>query len=321
MDKNAAPLYQYATGVVTRASYFLNLFRQSGGVDDDPNGNLSLNAPPGVNVQAELIKQLNSGATAPSLIGLGFIVALPIILNGPDTTSSLGIVGSAASLPFKLIRDVITGSNPLDEIRSFPSELEASLRSVAAPLMHLPFLLVNQIEVALSVVPTLNMFKKSGAALQNVEEALGDYFFTDGFTTIDGDKISHPQLTDVGSPDLKTLKSLVSQKSGADFVRNAARIPIEAGADVEYDLKSRLAQAQTKVFGAAPTPSQTQKLISWMKGYASNAESITTTAVEGLVLGAGSAQTNSLIGAAAGTAAGTAARKATQHVFLRELGV
>lgn len=172
MDNNAAPLYQYATGIVTRASYFLNLFRQFAGPDDDPKGNLSLTAPAGTNVKAELIKQLNSDATAPSLIGLGFIRALPIVLNGPDSTSPLGIVGGAASLPFKLIRDVITASNPLDEIRTFPSELATSLRNLAAPLLHLPFLLVNQIEVALSVVPTLNMFKQSGAALQNVEKAL-----------------------------------------------------------------------------------------------------------------------------------------------------
>ena len=46
---------------------------------------------------------------------VGVYSRLADYLNGPDTTSSLGIVGSAASLPFKLIRDVITGSNPLDE--------------------------------------------------------------------------------------------------------------------------------------------------------------------------------------------------------------
>ena len=99
------------------------------------------------------------------------------------------------------------------------------------------------------------------------------------------------------------------------------RIPIEAGADVEYNLKNRIANAKILVFGNSPTEAQAAKLTSWMKGFAANAEAVTTAAVEGLVLGAGMAQTNSLIGAACGTAAGTIARKATQHVFLRELGI
>ena len=57
-----------------------------------------------------------------------------------------------------------------------------------------------------------------------------------------------------------------------------------------------------------------------MQGFAANAESATTAAVETLILGASSVQTNSLIGAACGTAAGTIAKKATQHVYLEELG-
>ncbi len=325
MNADVAHIYQYATTIITKASLFLNVMRPSMGGQDDPSQNLRLTTSTQETVSAELIRQLkDSNIVSPSAIGLIFATALPIVLDGANQGgqgSLLGFVGTSAALPFKLIRDVVTGKDPLGEIQSLPGELRGALSQMAPSLFHLSFLLVNQVEVALSVLPTLQMFKQSEAAMANVEKALGDYFFTDGFATIDGDRISRPQFTDVATGDLRTLKSLVSQKSGADFVRNAVRIPIEAGADVEYDLQKRLAHAMTKVFGAAPTATQHEKLRSWMKGFASNAESTTTAAVEALVLGAGAAQSNSLIGAASGTAAGTIARKATQHVFLRELGV
>jgi len=325
MNSDVAQMYQYATTIITKASLFLNVLRPSTGGQDDPSKNLTLTTSMQGPVGTELKRQLNDAdLTSPSAIGLTFGTALPIVLDGanqggPD--SLLEFVGTTAALPFKLIRDVITGKDPLGEIQGLPRELTGALAHLAPSLFHLSFLLVNQVEVALSILPTLQMFKQSKDAMANVEKALDDYFFTEGFTTIDGDMISRPQLTNVAGADSKTLKSLVSQKSGADFVRNAVRIPIEAGADVEYDLKKRLADAMPKVFGSAPTADQQAKLKSWMKGFASNAESTTTAAVEALVLGAGSAQSNSLIGAASGTAAGTIARKATQHVFLRELGV
>jgi hypothetical protein len=241
------------------------------------------------------------------------------VLNTELSSSFLSFFGTAASLPFKLIKDVVTGTDPMAELQDFPNQVSGFLEHMAAPLEYLPTLLINQVEVALSVLPTLHMLTQSGAALAYIDDAIGMYFFAGGFTTIDGDKIAAPQLTDVADDDLKTLKSLASQKSGADYLRNAVRLPIEAGADVEYGLQQALADAIKLVFGDNPTKEQSQKVVTWMKGYASQAEAAATTTVEAAVLGAGAAKTNSLIGAAAGTAAGTLARKAAQAVFLAEV--
>jgi len=299
MDNEIATLYQQATTIVTKASFFLNLFRPRVNAADDPSSNVLLSSlVGGVTVGQALTAQLKSPATKPSDLKFSFSSALPTVLSAVDPAPLLSFVGSTAALPFKLIRDVITGTNPAQEFTDFPKELEAVLAGIAKPLVNLPFFLVNQLEVALTVLPTLQMIKKAPGALDNIESALSAYFFAGGYTTIDGEKIAMP------SP---------SQKSGVEFVRNAVRIPLEAGLDIEYDLVPVL------VFGAAPTAADKQKLVTWMKGFADQAESAATSAVEGLVLGAGAAKTNALIGAAAGTAAGTMARKATQQVFLAEL--
>ncbi|HVN28436.1 MAG TPA: hypothetical protein VMT64_08125 [Candidatus Binataceae bacterium] len=306
MDNEIATLYQQATTIVTKASFFLNLFRPRVNAADDPSSNVLLSSlVGGVTVGQALTAQLKSPATKPSDLKFSFSSALPTVLSAVDPAPLLSFVGSTAALPFKLIRDVITGTNPAQEFTDFPKELEAVLAGIAKPLVNLPFFLVNQLEVALTVLPTLQMIKKAPGALDNIESALSAYFFAGGYTTIDGEKIAMP------SP---------SQKSGVEFVRNAVRIPLEAGLDIEYDLKMRVGTTvPARVFGNAPTEDQQKKLVTWMKGFADQAESAATSAVEGLVLGAGAAKTNALIGAAAGTAAGTMARKATQQVFLAEL--
>jgi hypothetical protein len=68
-------------------------------------------------------------------------------------------------------------------------------------------------------------------------------------------------------------------------------------------------------------PPQQEIAKRWFKGFATMAESGVTAAVEETLLGIGTFQGNRLIAASAGVYAGTAARKATQHVFLAELGV
>jgi hypothetical protein len=308
MDNEIATLYQQTTTIVTKASLFLNVLRPKTSASDDPSSNVLLTSlAGGVSVGQALKAQLNSAATKPTDLKFSFSSALPTVLSALNPAPLLTFVGTTAALPFKLIRDVITGTNPVQEFADFPKELEAVFSSIAVPLVHLPFFLANQLEVALTVLPTLQMINKARGALENIEKALGDYFFSDGYTTVDGEKIALPTQ---------------SQKSGVEFVRNAVRIPIEAGLDIEYDLVNRTqTTVPAMVFGTASAPSDAQKkkLITWMKGFADQAEATTTSAVEGLVLGAGSAKTNSLIAAAAGTAAGIMARKATQHVFLAEI--
>ena len=306
MDNEIATLYQQTTTIITKASLFLNVLRPKTSASDNPGSNVLLTSlAGGVSVGQALKAQLNSAATKPTDLKFSFSSALPTVLSAINPAPLLTFVGSTAALPFKLIRDIITGTNPVQEFADFPRELEAVFASIAVPLVHLPFFLANQIEVALTVLPTLQMINHARGALENIEKALGDYFFSDGYTTVDGEKIALPTQ---------------SQKSGVEFVRNAVRIPIEAGLDIEYDLVNRTqTTVPVMVFGAAAADAQKKKLISWMKGFADQAESATTSAVEGLVLGAGSAKTNALIAAAAGTAAGIMARKATQQVFLAEI--
>ncbi len=331
MDQGLASLYQYATKVITRASMFLNVARPAIKGWADPSGNVLLTTTSNNPIGAELKSELQSAATAPSLIQLAFGSPLLDVLtaantpNNDDSNAISQIVFPLATLPFKLVQDVVTGKPQtiLDEVTSFPKQVKATLAGATRqiPLFNLPFALINQIDVALSVLPTLQMFKNGPAALQNIDNAFKAYWFGDGFTTVDGDTISRPRNKQTSTADTNILRTLLGPQSGADQVRNAVRITIEAGADIEYDLKKRIDTAVGIVFPQDPPGGAgRKKLISWMQGFAENAEAATTSAVETLVLGGGPVQTNSLIAAAAGTAAGTAAKKAVQHVYLTELG-
>ena len=123
--------------------------------------------------------------------------------------------------------------------------------------------------------------------------------------------------------DLESARAFSGNIGGPDG-QNAPNITSDSETGIGTwsiaDIELRLKTAIGLVFGPNATDDQKKKLISWMQGFAANAESVTTSAVETLILGASSVQTNSLIGAASGTAAGTIAKKATQHVYLEELG-
>ncbi len=131
------------------------------------------------------------------------------------------------------------------------------------------------------------------------------------------------QLTDV-----KDLKRLTSSKTAEQYIRDIVRINGETVGDLVYDLVRRYAAMMTAVAQGCKDAGRTadiDKTITtakrWFMGFSSHAEAAVMGAVEEALLGAASFQLNPLIAAAAGTAAGTAARKATQHVFLRELNV
>jgi hypothetical protein len=321
MDQNVAQLYQSALQTITKISGFLNLFRAAGAQQD--HGNVLLNTTGQNPIGQELKQQLQSNAAFPTKIAPSFAAGLPSLFgdsknNGAGTL--LGLVGGVARLPVKITTDIIKGDNPLDDILELPTSLLQWFANLFPGSLQLPFVIANQVEIALSVLPSIHMFQNAAATVGKIEEALEAYFFTaDGYQTIDGDSITRPDLTEVAAGDFTTIKSLVSQKAAADYVRNSVRILIDAGADAEYDLRKRLNTAYGLVW-QNPTQANKDRLVAWMKGFASMAESAATSAVEAAILGAGPVQTNSIIGAAAGTAAGTMARKATQDVYLTELG-
>lgn len=322
MDQGVAQLYQSALQIVTKASGFLNLFRPPGTQPD--RGCVLLNTTSQNPVGSELIQQLQGGAPFPTKIAPSFLGGLPGLLGDSSDNGAgvlLGLLGDLARLPVKITTDILKRDNPLSDILELPRTVLQWFRTLLPGSLHLPFVIANQVEIALSVLPTIHMFQNAPATVGKIEEALGAYFFTaDGHQTIDGDAITRPDLAKVAAGDFTTLKSLVSHKAAADYVRNSVRITIDAGADAEYDLRNRLKTAYGLVW-ENPTPANQTRLVEWMKGFASMAESAATSAVEAAILGAGAMQTNSVIGAAAGTAAGTMARKATQDVYLTELGV
>ncbi|HMH53773.1 MAG TPA: hypothetical protein VK548_26300 [Candidatus Acidoferrum sp.] len=180
------------------------------------------------------------------------------------------------------------------------------------------------------------------------QEVLGGwrrYFFAnDGFSTIDGIQIVPPGHTgllkglasvtgdaakgldvqalaklniDELQQGWKGLRGLLSERSAEQYVRDLIRILVEVGGNRRYRLPDRLPALLDKL----PKQTQKTKAESWLKGAASMAESLVTSAVEEVALGVAQFQTNPILAAAAATYAGTAARKASQHVFLAEADV
>jgi hypothetical protein len=71
MSTDLETLYQQATTLVTKASFFLNLLRPPTGAGDNPTGNVTLaSLLDGKTVQQLLIEQLKSNQTVPTSVRL-----------------------------------------------------------------------------------------------------------------------------------------------------------------------------------------------------------------------------------------------------------
>src|SRR5262249_17796124 len=156
------------------------------------------------------------------------------------------------------------------------------------------------------------------------------YFFAEaGFETVDGITITapgHDQLKGGLSDPIKLdvakgLKALVSERSAEQYVRDLIRITVEVAADIRYSRKDRTLRQRYDEMLKQIGKDNEAKARRWFKGAASLSESLVTSAVEETSLGVSEFQTNAIVAAAAATFAGTVARKATQHVFLSEVGV
>jgi hypothetical protein len=169
--------------------------------------------------------------------------------------------------------------------------------------------------VVLSFVTTLRNIA-DGRVPDAVREAYLQYFFGDGFTTIDGTRIVSPvQFTGLNAKELGDLRAVLMSRTAERYLRDLVRLLVEAVDDVRYDgLGRRVAVACERA------RDRQDKLMQWLRGVSGVAESQAMSAVEQATLGVSTFQSNPLIAAAAGTFAGTAARKAAQHVFLSELG-
>jgi len=149
------------------------------------------------------------------------------------------------------------------------------------------------------------------------------YFFNpNGYTTLEGGTISPPSFDAGADPGKLTLgdirnevRKYASHKTADQYARDLIRITVEAAGNSLFKLDGRFAQLKA----LSGTDAQTKQ--AWFKGFANLAESTVTSAVEQAAQGVSTFSTNPLIAASIGTFAGTSARKATQEVFLAEIGI
>lgn len=185
-------------------------------------------------------------------------------------------------------------------------------------------LLRHQVGIGVSFVTTLRNLATLDLARQ-IPEGWNAYFYAEqGFRTVDGIPIVAPAhghlLSRLAAAELagqtlqESLRGLLNERRAEQYVRDMIRTLVEVAGDARYKLRERHAIMGGRAADQA-------KATRWFKGAGSMAESLVTSAIEEVTLGVAQFQTNPVIAAAAATYAGTAARKATQHVFLAQLGI
>jgi hypothetical protein len=276
---------------------------------------------------ASLLDQLaDTHLQIPQQLTLDLSALLDLLdLTTLDQQNPLGtILEIFIGRPGDVIRALIDAKHPAD-VRAAVEHLFArdpleEFRALASTIG--PFL-QRQVTIALSFATTLKNLGDP-TLWKGIPEAYLTYFFGEqGFVTLDGIPILPPMHfgevlrmdpTSV-TVELNQLKGLLSEKTAERYVRDLVRITVEAAEDARYGLRPRYLTLLNRL-----EKSQQGKATRWLKGMASLAEALVTSAVEETILGVAQFQTNALIAASAGTYAGTAARKAAQHVFLSELG-
>ena len=181
----------------------------------------------------------------------------------------------------------------------------------------------HQLGLGLSVGALIRVVTRPEETARTVVEAYESYFFEEGgFTTVEGGKIVPPSFdigADASNPTLAQIASQVrkfaSHKTADQYIRDLVRITVEAGGDKLFNLGQRYNRLMPR------TDDLGKKEQSWLRGFASFAESAVTSAVEEAAQGISTFSTNPLIAASLATFTGTAARKATQNAFFLELGL
>jgi hypothetical protein len=205
----------------------------------------------------------------------------------------------------------ITSGDPVGALKAL-IEIPQGLQALAAQAESL---LVHQLVIGASLFSVIAALdpRNQHNLFNSVHSAHAQYFFSEGgYTTVADQKITPPDL----STGLAS-KAFFSEKTGERYVRDLTRVGFEAVANDNWDLKNRY-----QAIDRAVAIKDKTKAKSWFKGYSDFSEASVTSAVEqALSQGGGPVQANPLLAAGVATAAGTAARKATQHVFLKEIGI
>jgi hypothetical protein len=216
---------------------------------------------------------------------------------------------------------------------SFFSDIEGILKDIVS--LNLPGLLGNaakllpdlvgfvgqQLGLGLSLLALLGEANSGKDGITTaVHQSYVDYFFNDGFKTLEGGLIAPPTAgsskpADTFSALSAEFRGLISRKTGDQYSRDLIRITGEAAGDAFFYLKPRLDELLKR------TDATGKQMQSWFTGFANLAESTITSAVEEATQGVAAFSTNHLIAASLGTFAGVAARKATQDATLWEFGI
>ncbi len=264
--------------------------------------------------------ELRAGQPLPRNLALDFSPLLDV-LNLPQ-------LGGLAATDLTAERVLQTLADPLRELK--PIFESGDPTAILARMLHffdgkpnlknlssiLGSFLEGQFGIALSLVTTFKNLIDPGFP-RAVADACLEYFFgKDGFVTVDEIHVTPPMQFSGAPQALGDLKGFLSEKNADRYVRDLIGVMVEAAGDVQYQLRARYPQMLAQL--TAPQQDTAKR---WFKGFAAMAEAGVTTAVEETLLGIATFQGNRLIAASAGAYAGTAARKATQHVFLSELGV
>ncbi len=275
-------------------------------------------------IATSVAHELRNGQLVPRNLALDFSPLLDLLklpaLGGAPPVDGAGKVDIQKMLggllnPSQTLNDILTTNSPMvafNRIQDFFHQ-RPDLGSVFSSLGSFT---EGQFGIALSLITTFRNLLDPKFPQAVLDAQLQYFFGVDGFTTVDEIIITPPMQLSGAPVQLSDLRSLFAEKSGERFVRDMITITVEAAGDVQYDLRNRYHRIGTILSGA-----QLDTAKRWIKGFATMAESGVTSAVEETVLGVSQFQTNALIAASAGAYAGTVARKATQHVFLSELGL
>jgi hypothetical protein len=276
-----------------------------------------------------LAQELASGVPIPRNVSLDFtpavdLLKLPMIGGDPvlKAGGALDIDKVIASIldPSGAITGILNGESPAEvfnRVKDFFNRRDG-LKGI---LDSLGSFIEGQFGIALSLITTLKNLSAPDFPQAIIDAVLSYFFKPEGFVTVDEVQMTPPMQSSGISQQLAdakpgNLRSMFSEKSGERYVRDLITVIVEASGDKQYELRRRYQQLSAHL---AATQTDTAK--QWFKGFGTMAEAGVTSAVEETVLGIAQFQTNALIAASAGTYAGTLARKATQHVFLSELGL
>lgn len=270
---------------------------------------------------SSLAHDLRSGYLIPRSVTLDYTPLFDILQLPGYGQAGLNPDAVVAAIiePLDTLKNIFGSEGTSEDLHALLGRLLGffSTQDYFAPLLDtFGSYLEGQFGIALSLVTTLKNLADPSFPRAIADAVLAYFFNADGFVTVDDIHYMPPMNFSGSAQTSADLQRALVPKTGERYLRDLITIIVEAAGDVQYQLRDRYHRMLTKL-----TAPQQEVAKRWCKGFGAMAESGVLTAVEETLLGIGQLRTNPMIAAAAGAYAGTVARKATQHVFLSELGV